>query len=143
MKEEQIKQKAEQYMRDFYNTELSETDLILFAEQLISETTKELQENIKDLEWQLQEVAKDNDVYQKQNKELQEQNTNLQVMLQTEREVSNEDYLKKVTELEAQIEKMKCCENCIHYGEYQIASTGYYFKCGENTKVCDKWELKE
>ena len=41
-------------------------------------------------------------------KELQEQNTNLQIMLQAEREVRcNEDYLKKVTELEAQIEKMK------------------------------------
>lgn len=40
---EEIKQKAEHYMRDFHNTELSETDLILFAEQLISETTKELQ----------------------------------------------------------------------------------------------------
>lgn len=44
----------------------------------------------------------------KQIEELKAQNNNLQIMLQAEREVRcNEDYLKKATELEAQIEKMK------------------------------------
>lgn len=70
-------------------------------------------------------------------KELQEQNTNLQIMLQAEREVRcNEEYLRKVTELEAQIEKMKCCENCIYRGECEL---GGYKEC----KNFDKWELAE
>ena len=32
-----VKHKAELYMENFHNTELSETDLILFAEQLLNE----------------------------------------------------------------------------------------------------------
>lgn len=43
MTKEQIKQKADMYIKDFHDTELSETDLILFAEQLISEATKEFE----------------------------------------------------------------------------------------------------
>lgn len=40
--------------------------------------------------------------------DLEQQNANLQTMLQAEREVRcNEEYLKKVTELEAQIERLK------------------------------------
>ena len=37
MTRDYIKQKAELYMKNFHNTELSETDLILFAEQLLNE----------------------------------------------------------------------------------------------------------
>ena len=37
MMEDYVKQKAELYMENFHNTELSETDLILFAEQLLNE----------------------------------------------------------------------------------------------------------
>lgn len=43
MTKEQIEQKADMYIKDFHDTELSETDLILFAEQLISEATKEFE----------------------------------------------------------------------------------------------------
>ena len=43
MTKEQIRQKADMYIKDFHDTELSETDLILFAEQLISEATKEFE----------------------------------------------------------------------------------------------------
>jgi len=43
MTREQITQKADMYIKDFHDTELSKTDLILFAEQLISEATKELE----------------------------------------------------------------------------------------------------
>ena len=45
----------------------------------------------------------------------------------------------KVTELEKQIEKMKCCGNCKHhrytYGELECVTKGYENKC--------KWELAE
>lgn len=34
----------------------------------------------------------------------------------------------KTKELEAQIEKMKCCENCKKY-----------FKCGSSRYVCEEW----
>lgn len=47
MTKEQIAQKADMYIKDFHDTELSETDLILFAEQLISEATKELEAQTK------------------------------------------------------------------------------------------------
>lgn len=43
MTKEQIEQKADMHIKDFHDTELSKTDLILFAEQLISEATKELE----------------------------------------------------------------------------------------------------
>jgi hypothetical protein len=46
MKEEQIRKKAGMYIKDFHNTELSEIDLVLFAEQLVSEITKELQNRL-------------------------------------------------------------------------------------------------
>ena len=54
--------------------------------------------------------AKDCEIKQlkKENKELQEQIENLKIMLQAEREVRcNEDYLKKVTELEDKNEKLQ------------------------------------
>lgn len=62
----------------------------------------ELEEKAVNLEYLLE--GRDNEI-----DELKEQNTNLQTMLKAEREVRcNEDYLKRVTELETQIEKMKC-----------------------------------
>ena len=68
--------------------------------------------------------------------ELQEQNTNLQIMLKAEREVRcNEDFLKRVTELEGQIEKMKCCGNCnkMFCNEQDKKECGYNYK---------HWELR-
>ena len=47
MTKEQIEQKADMYIKDFHDTELSKTDLILFAEQLISEATKEFEAQIE------------------------------------------------------------------------------------------------
>lgn len=74
-------------------------------------------------------------------KQLKEQNTNLQVMLVETRAVRiNEDYLKKVMELEEQIEKMKCCENCKFWD-----SGGWegYCKLSQYKKPCEDWQLKE
>jgi hypothetical protein len=42
----------------------------------------------------------------------------------------------KITELEKQIEKMKCCSNCIHLANCDLS--GY-----EECKNFDKWELRE
>ena len=69
--------------------------------------------------------------------EKDKQINNLQIMLQAEREVRcNEDYLKKVTELEAQIEKMKCCDNCDY-------ASGLFNTCIQNCIRRNKWKMKE
>ena len=85
--------------------------------------------------------------------ELRKQNANLQIMLQAEREVRcNEEYLKKVTELEAQIEKMKCCSNCKHFNKEDDLE--YCWNCerqlvnsldnlSREEIIKDEWEIKE
>ena len=83
---------------------------------------------------------------QKENAELKEQNTNLQTMLKAEREVRcNEEYLKKVTELEAQIEKMKNWCNCKNYQQclIELAEQGKGMNPSECCVNCKKWEIKE
>lgn len=47
----------------------------------------------------------------------------------------NGELTDKVTELEAQIEKMKCCQNCLHLcARCELGIDGCY--------VCSKWELR-
>ena len=43
---------------------------------------------------------------------------------------------KRIAELEAQIEKMKCCSNCVYLAGCDLS--GY-----EECKNFDKWELRE
>lgn len=77
--------------------------------------TKELQEKIKDLEWQLKQVIEDNDYYQEKN-----------------------------ADLEKQIEKMKCCENCVHhYIAMDDTTSCKLLDRLASSKPCDKWEIKE
>ena len=43
---------------------------------------------------------------------------------------------RRIKELEAQIEKMKCCQNCSHLcSRCELGIDGCY--------VCSKWEIKE
>ena len=44
-----------------------------------------------------------------------------------------------ITALEAQIEKMKCCENCAKRGHICVAEEMQGKLCGKNK---DKWELR-
>lgn len=46
---------------------------------------------------------------------------------------------KRITELEAQIEKMKCCGNCAKNGHICVAEEIQGKLCGKNK---DKWELR-
>ena len=53
---------------------------------------------------------------------------------------------KRIEELEAQIEKMKCCENCQHWEGREpipsLAEEGYY--CFNDYPFeCKRWELAE
>ena len=47
--------------------------------------------------------------------------------------------LNKIAELEAQIEKMKCCGNCAKRGHICVAEEIQGNLCGKNK---DKWELR-
>jgi hypothetical protein len=53
-----------------------------------------------------------------------------------------EKSVKRVNELEAQIEKMKCCGNCKHFdfNEPNYCHKGVY---RERQYVCSKWELED
>ena len=55
------------------------------------------------------------------------------------------DFAKRETkELEAQIEKMKCCENCIHhYIALDDTTSCKLLDRLASSKPCDKWEIKE
>ena len=48
-------------------------------------------------------------------------------------------YRKRIAELEAQIEKMKCCGNCVKNGHICVAEEMQGKLCGKNK---DKWELR-
>ena len=75
---------------------------------------KGYKEATKDLEKQIQIDAEQIRALQKQNGELTD----------------------KVKELEAQIEKMKCCANCKKY--WCMCEYG-----DREMQICDKWEIKE
>lgn len=47
-----------------------------------------------------------------------------------------EKYMNRITELEAQIEKMKCCANCKKY--WRMCEYG-----DREMQICEKWEIKE
>lgn len=50
----------------------------------------------------------------------------------------------RVKELEVQIEKMKCCENCIHhYIALDDTTSCKLLDRLASSKPCDKWEIKE
>ena len=51
-----------------------------------------------------------------------------------------EKAFKRIAELEAQIEKMKCCGNCIHCYEGAYHN-GYRCKDHARESVCDNWEI--
>ena len=67
--------------------------------------------------------------------ELEETNADLKQSLDWANERESED-VKRIAELEAKIEKMKCCSNCVYQGECDLS--GY-----EECKNFDKWEIKE
>ena len=53
--------------------------------------------------------------------------------------IENKDLIERVNELEAQIEKMKCCGNCAKNGHICVAEEMQGKLCGKNK---DKWELR-
>ena len=61
--------------------------------------------------------------------------------------IENDNLIKQVEKLKQQIEKIKCCENCLHKGfgrnlEFRCNIQGHIIKNPFEEK-CDKWEIKE
>ena len=89
-------------------------------EELKTKTTRQSKNYKNDVEFLLRQIAN----LEAQIEELKKSNLELLDFY--------EKKLNKVTELETQIEKMKCCDNC-----------GKRFDCGSSGYVCDKWVFYE
>jgi len=50
-------------------------------------------------------------------------------------------YQDRIKQLEEQIEKMKCCQNCKNY-TWNMSNKKCQFRC-ESREACDNWKLKE
>ena len=50
---------------------------------------------------------------------------------------------KQIAKLEAQIEEMKCCENCRYRGQINNCTYEYYSRCAYECKDYSLWEFKE
>ena len=59
---------------------------------------------------------------------------------ETEFQYFSNSYKIKITNLKAQIEKMKCCGNCVHCYEGAYHN-GYKCKDHARESVCDNWEM--
>ena len=46
-------------------------------------------------------------------------------------------------ELQEQVEKMKCCENCRYRGQINNCTYEYYSRCAYECKNYSLWEFKE
>ena len=53
----------------------------------------------------------------------------------------NKELIQKISELEVQIEKMKCCGNCKHLMKEH--NENCVFINSLNTICCNKWELRQ
>ena len=115
-----------------------------FAMVMSEKAEKAKDKKIAELEAQIEELKKDNEACYKENEgivkrfnKLSEKNKELEKE-KVAREIIDRELLKKNDELEAQIEKMKCCSNCEHSEDDYKSPT-----------VCDKcfefvyWKLKE
>lgn len=109
MTKEELKQEAEEYANNLVF--VFETDIV---QRIVRERVRlALIDVLESREKQIQIDAEQIRALQKQNGELTD----------------------KVTELEVQIEKMKCCQNCLHLcARCELGIDGCY--------VCSKWELR-
>lgn len=91
---------------------------------------------IIDLERKLEQTEKDLADYQfnyPSIKELEQTNNKLLDV------INNQDV--KIADLEKQIEKMKCCQNCKNW-TWNMSNEKCQFRC-ESREACDNWEIKE
>lgn len=72
-------------------------------------------------------------------------------VVHTDNKETLQNALKRIEELEAQIDKMKCCGNCKYSNQESaysiVCKVGGVNKCDyintDDNQVCDKWEIKE
>ena len=122
---EELKQKAKEWLKEKIKEKSFGHFPIDCLEAYIAgatETTKELQEENKRLTKHILELQRDKGRLADENKRI-----SIQYAEETD---------ETIKELEKQIEKMKCCGNCIYRGECDLSG---YKEC----KNFDKWELAE
>lgn len=169
MNEKLLEQKAREYWELYLNNDNDRRTYPKvcsdFAEQetkLLSEHIRELQktngsltDRVNELETRCNELFFQVNEQVTQIEELKNRNAELKgKYTYSAREVATykqfcEQKDKQIKELEAQIEKMKCCENCKNEGDYKEPyryGTGWCNICKRN-KVAkgnfDKWELED
>ena len=85
-----------------------------------------------------EELEKEAYLYAKNSKDVQDFECGFDIAFKSYL-ASAEPREKRIAELEAQIEKMKCCENCAKNGHICVAEEMQGKLCGKNK---DKWELR-
>ena len=114
-------------------------EVVQVVNEIIAEETKELREQNKELTLKISRLESDCDAYDYSQRTYQEEIKELKA---ENEQIKNSDTLckligeqkRKITELEAQIEKMKCCYNCKH-------SRTDYVHC--ITDKHENWEMIE
>ena len=92
-----------------------------FCEEQIAELKAECDLAIEGRDVKINELEKENEIFKKANEIIAQQRDNRDA---------------DIAELEAQIEEMKCCSNCVYLAGCDLS--GY-----EECKNFDKWELRE
>ena len=128
---------------------VSPKDRAYFLTKLKKEYLSTLRENqkIDVLSNTVEKLTKELSEERSLNSDLTEENERLTVSYETlklhdEEEISMKDF--RIKELEAQVEKMKCCGMCKYYSmsflPYWCTKNNTASHC---TSKCDKWEIKE
>lgn len=154
MTEEALKDEICEYVHNIYKTEpfngFSYRDLRDIAEHFALPREKQIEELNEELHRQVllrrEDIKKGKEWYNK-GEELEAQITTLSQNLDDAMSVENA-LKKRIEELETQIEKMKCCNNC----KYRCYMDWKSKCCFDMTKIrdienpvtckCDKWEIE-
>lgn len=107
----------------------------------------ELEEENTELKSELTKKADTNHTLVEQMADMEIENEQLKAQIESNQkyiadlEESNNAGSVYISNLENQIEKMKCCINCKHY-TWNMSNEKCQFRC-ESRKACDNWEVEE
>ena len=153
MTEEQIKQRANDFIITrqnhikYFSGEAVKILLKNFAEEIVAEATKELQEENEQLKNDYEMIHNCFLISENEKKKLQEdleQAKKVKVVEHFEAFGQCRDS-RQIASLEARIEKLKCCQNCKHCNEVKsykgLGGKEITKVCSDGNYVCDDWEF--
>lgn len=137
-----LEEKAKEFVSKIASGTSQEMDYYVnILVEFANEATKELQEEIEQLKAVSDYQTDLGDKYAEENKLLKTQLDALSDGVDWKGILEKNE---QITELQEQIEKMKCCENCKKTTLHNVASCDEPVRIkSHNTYVCDKWKLKE